>query len=154
VPTCGSQKCPLYDMNEVKGGDLKEYGKPEVKRVPLSLHEEHGRSLGGKGCHKASRHEHGGDERYLSHLSLLRRHGPQLIAFLARLAGTLTRPVVLEGVSKDAGDRGRVPVEGVSEMERLSTVCLGERSDRLEDDGSDTSISGWSEWGQGGERRE
>lgn len=46
---------------------------------------------------------------YLSHLSLLRRHGPQLIVFLARLAGTLTRSV-LEEASKDVGDRGRVPV--------------------------------------------
>lgn len=60
---------------------------------------------------------------YLSHLSLLRRHGPQLIAFRARLAGTLTRPVVPEGASRDAGDRGRVPVEGVSEVERHSAVC-------------------------------
>lgn len=79
-------------------------------------------------------------------MSLLRRHGPQLIALLARLAGTLTRPVVLEGASMDAGDRGRVPVEGVSEMERLSLP------DGFEDDGSETSIGGWSKEGEGDER--
>jgi hypothetical protein len=64
------------------------------------------------------------------------------MAFLARLAGTLMRPEV-KGRSRDAGDRGRVPVEGVSEVERVSSVWVGERSDGLvEDDGSDTGISG------------
>jgi hypothetical protein len=71
---------------------------------------------------------------YLSHLSLLRRHGPQLIVFLARFAGTLTRSV-LEEASKDAGDRGRVPAEGDSEEDCPSESSLVERSDRLEDDG-------------------
>jgi hypothetical protein len=102
--------------------------------VPLSLHEEHGRSLGVKGGHKASDMNEDGHE-YLSHLSLLRRHGPQLIVFLARLvAGILTRSV-LEEASKNTGDRGRVPVEGVSEEGRPSEVSLAERSDRLEYDG-------------------
>jgi hypothetical protein len=77
---------------------------------------------------------------YLSHLSLLRRHGPQLIVFLARLAGTLTRSVLKEA-SRDAGDRGRVLVEGVSEEDRLSEVSLGERSDRLEDDGGMSGVA-------------
>jgi hypothetical protein len=73
------------------------------------------------------------------------------MAFLARLAGTLTRPVV-KGASRDVGDRGRVPgVEGDSEVERVSVACLGERSDGLDDDGSDTGISGWSEGGEGRE---
>ena len=67
-------------------------------------------------------------------MSLLRRHGPQLIVFLARFAGALTRSV-LEEASTDAGDRGRVPVEGVAEEGRPSWVSLGERSDVLEDDG-------------------
>ena len=73
------------------------------------------------------------------------------MAFLARLAGTLTRPVV-KGASRVEGDRGRVPgVEGDSEGERVSAACLGERSDGLEDDGSDTGISGWSGGGEGRE---
>lgn len=75
--------------------------------MSLSLHEEHGRSL--------------------SHFSLLRRHGPQLMVFLARLEGTLTRSV-LEEASRDAGDRGRVPVKSVSEGDCPSDVSLGERS--------------------------
>ena len=79
---------------------------------------------------------------YLSHLSLLRRHGPQLIVFLARLAGTLTWSV-LEEASKDAGDRGRVPVEGDSEEDWPSDVSLGERSasGRLEDDGGISGVA-------------
>jgi hypothetical protein len=77
---------------------------------------------------------------YLSHLSLLVRHGPQLIVFLARLAGTLTRSV-LEKASRDAGDRGRVPVESVSEGDCPSEVSLGERSDRLEDDGGISGVA-------------
>jgi hypothetical protein len=32
-------------MDEVKKGDLKKCGKLEEKHIPLSLHEEHGRSL-------------------------------------------------------------------------------------------------------------
>jgi hypothetical protein len=93
----------------------------------------------------------GGDEKYLSHLCLLDRHGPQLIAFLARFAGTLTRPAV-KGASMDPGDMpGAEPAEGVSEVERPSTARLGERSERLEDAGSDTSISEWSEGGEGRE---
>jgi hypothetical protein len=51
------------------------------------------------------------------------------------------RPEV-KGTSKDAGDRGRVLVEGVSDGERVSSVWWGERSDGFEDDGSDTGISG------------
>lgn len=73
-------------------------------------------------------------------MSLLKRHGPQLIVFLARFAGALARPV-LEEASADAGDRGRVPVEGASGEGRPSEASLGERSDMLEDDG-DRSISG------------
>jgi len=76
---------------------------------------------------------------YLSHLSLLRRHGPQLMVFLARLEGTLTRSV-LEEVSKDAGDRRRVPVVGVSEEDCPSEGSLGEWSDRLEDDGGISGV--------------
>jgi hypothetical protein len=54
--------------------------------------------------------------------------------------GILT-PSAVEGASRDAGDRGRVDVEGVSEeMERLLVGCLGEGSDRLEADGSDSGI--------------
>lgn len=71
---------------------------------------------------------------YLSHLSLLVRHGPQLIVFLARLAGALTRSV-LEEASRDVGDRGRVPVEGVSGEGCFSEDPLGERPDRVDDDG-------------------
>jgi hypothetical protein len=79
---------------------------------------------------------------HLSHLSLLSRHGPQLIAFLARLVGTLA-PSAVEGASKDVGERGRV--EGVSdEIERLLVDCFGLGSDRLEVDGSD-SASGMRE---------
>jgi hypothetical protein len=77
---------------------------------------------------------------YLSHLSLLRRHGPQLMVFLARLAGTLTRSV-LEEPSRDAGDRGRVPVEGVS----ASEVSLGERSNSLDDKGGISGVAGGGE---------
>ena len=84
---------------------------------------------------------------YLSHLSLLERHGAQLIVFLARLAGILTRSV-LEEASKDVGDRGRVLVEGASEDDRPSEVSLRERSAMLVDDGS---MSG--EVGNGGEGR-
>lgn len=46
---------------------------------------------------------------------------------------------------------GAEPAEGVSEVERPSVACLGERSGRLEDAGSDTSISEWSEGGEGRE---
>ena len=75
-------------------------------------------------------------------MSLLSRHGPQLIAFLARLVGTLA-PSAVEGASKDVGERGRV--EGVSdEIERLLVDCFGLGSDRLEVDGSD-SASGMRE---------
>lgn len=115
------------------------------------MHEEHGRPLG---ANKLSDIEHGGegDEKYLSHLSLLRRHGPQLIAFLALLA-TLTR-LVVKGASRDAGVLRRAPsVEGVSEVERLFTACLGEQSERLEDARSDTGTD-ITEWAEGGERRE
>ncbi len=72
------------------------------------------------------------------------------MVFLARLAGTLTRSVA-EEASRDAGDRGRVPTEGVSEVDRLSAVPSGERSDRLEDDGSETGISGSGEGDKGRE---
>jgi hypothetical protein len=61
------------------------------------------------------------------------------MVFLARLAGTLARSV-LEEASRDAGDRGRVLVEGVSEEDRFSEVSLGEQSDRLEGEG------GMMEW--------
>lgn len=45
----------LNDMNGVERGDRKECGRPERKiTVPLSLHEEHGRSLGAKGGHDVS----------------------------------------------------------------------------------------------------
>jgi hypothetical protein len=54
VPTCRYQKCPFYDMDEVKGGDRRKCSKPKEKLVPLSLHEEHGRSLGANERHKAS----------------------------------------------------------------------------------------------------
>ncbi len=80
--------------------------------VPLSWHEEHGRSLGAKGGHEGSDMSIEGHE-YLLHLSLLVRHGAQLIAFLARFAGALTRSVLEEALT-DEGDRGRVPGEGVS----------------------------------------
>jgi hypothetical protein len=87
------------------------------------------------------------DRTDLSHLSLLMRHGPQLIAFLARLVGALT-PSRTEGASRGAGDRGGADAEGVSEeVERLFVVCLGERS---EVDGSDSGIRGG---GEGGEER-
>jgi hypothetical protein len=69
---------------------------------------------------------------YLSHLSLLARHGPQLMVFLARFAGALRRSVA-EEASTEAGDRGRVLVEGVSEEGR----SLRERPDMVEDDGDD-----------------
>lgn len=84
---------------------------------------------------------------YLSHLSLLVRHGPQLIVFLARLAGALTRSV-LEEASRDAGDRGRVPVEGVSGEGCFSEDPLGERPDRMDDDGG---ISGMARGEREGE---
>ena len=41
-------------MDEVKGGDLRKCNKPKEKGVPLSLHEEHGRSLKEKERHQAS----------------------------------------------------------------------------------------------------
>ncbi len=72
------------------------------------------------------------------------------MVFLARFAGTLTRPVV-EEASRDARDRGRVPVEGVSEVDRPTADPLGELSDRLEDDGSETGIS--EEVARGGRKR-
>jgi hypothetical protein len=87
-------------------------------------------------------------------LSLLSRHGPQLMAFLARLVGTLT-PSAVEGASWDAGDRGRVFVEGVSEeIERLLVGCFGERSDGLEGDGSDSGIREGGSSRKGGEKME
>ena len=86
------------------------------------------------------------DYEYLSHLSLLRRHGPQFIVFLARLAGTLTW-FVLEKSSRDEGDRGRVIVEVVFKKDRASEASLRERSVRLVGDGS---ISGGR--GKGGVR--
>ena len=66
------------------------------------------------------------------------------MAFLARLAGTLP-PSAVERASREAGDRGRAALVGVSEeVERLLVVCLEEGSDRLEEDGSDSGIrSGW-----------
>lgn len=54
MPTCRCQKCPFYDMDEVKGGDLRKCKKPKEKLLPLSLHEEHGRSLGERERYKAS----------------------------------------------------------------------------------------------------
>lgn len=54
------------------------------------------------------------------------------MVFLARFAGALTRSV-LEEASTDAGDRGRVLVEGVSEARRPSEKSLGERPDMLDD---------------------
>jgi hypothetical protein len=72
--------------------------------------------------HEPQRRDH--DGKYLSHLSLLRRHGPQLIAFLARLADALTTSAA-EEASRDAGVLGRGVVEGVSEeVERLLAVCV------------------------------
>jgi hypothetical protein len=127
-------------MNGVERGGLKGCGGPERKNhVPLSLHEEHGRSLGAKGGHDAGDMRMK-DNEYLSHLSLLVRHGPQLMVFLARFAGALTRSV-LEEASTEAGDRGRVLVEGASEGGRPSEISLGERPDMFEDDG-DGGISG------------
>jgi len=58
------------------------------------------------------------------------------MVFLARLAGTLERSEI--EASRDAGDRGRVPMEGVSEEDRLSEVSLGERS---EDDGGINGVA-------------
>jgi hypothetical protein len=67
------------------------------------------------------------------------------MAFLARLAGTLTRPVAL----RDGGDRGRGPgAAGGSGVERLSAAWLGERLGGWEDAGPDAGI------GVGGEGRE
>ena len=61
------------------------------------------------------------------------------MAFLARLAGTLTRPVAL----RDGGDRGRGPgAEGGSGVERLSAAWLGERSGGWDDAGPDAGIGG------------
>lgn len=63
------------------------------------------------------------------------------MVFLARLAGALARSVLGEA-SMDVGDRGRVPVEGVSEEDRrASEVSLRERSARLEDDGSISEVA-------------
>jgi hypothetical protein len=68
------------------------------------------------------------------------------MAFLARLAGTLTRPVAL----RDGGDRGRGPgAAGGSGVERLSAAWLGERLGGWEDAGPEAGIG---EWGARGER--
>ena len=53
MPRCGRQKCPLDDMNGVGIGDLG-MKQAQEKHVPLSLHEEHGRSLGERERYKAS----------------------------------------------------------------------------------------------------
>lgn len=67
------------------------------------------------------------------------------MAFLARLAGTLTRPVAL----RDVGDRGRGPgAEGGSGVERLSVAWLGEWLGGWEDAGPDTGIGGWGARGE------
>ena len=144
-------EAPLNDMNGVERGDLKECGGPERKKnhVPLSLHEEHGRSLCAKGGHDASDMRMK-DREYLSHLSLLRRHGAQLIVFLARFAGALRRSILEEASATDSGDRGRVLVDGVSEEGRPSEVSLGERPDMLEDEGDDgMGMSGAARGGGG-----
>ena len=77
-------------MNEVKIGDLRM--KQALEDVRCSLHEEQGRFLCAKEHHKLSDIEYGGDEKGTCRRICVYSidHGPQLMAFLARFAGTLT----------------------------------------------------------------